>query len=554
VLLRQEAELMISRMLLVCFGTFLLLIPPVHANSDFGLLDHSGRFHQLSRYQMAEAVVVMSVSMDDSQSWANAARLAQSCQSLAPDLVCLLLNASDAPDDIRALESTPGGLPVLIDSSQTVARSLQIETLSQIVWLTPRTARFARRPAFVLPAFDAGAPLQYRFIEALAGRQISYQQEIAPLLQRRCAYCHVEDGLAPWAMNRHLMVMGWSPMMRETVLTRRMPPGQIDNSVGHWQNTLELTDAEMALLIEWIDRGAPREGNEDPLAEVSYATADWSAGAPDLIVHVPEQQLPATGNVDFLVKRVSLDLPQGQWLSAISYEVGEKSVLHSLLVYALDKTVASTDPDDLIDPANSEFISVYVPGEAQDRFAADTAFWLAADKDLVFKLRYLTSGRETVDNTRIGLHFATSTPERRLRTLTLQKEDLQIPANTVDFSVTQQTAPLPLDAWLESYSPHAHSRGRSMSLAVTHPDGSTEALINVANFNYNWQLGYRPSRVISLPAGSVLTAETTYDNSINNPFNAAPGQNVGAGYSDSKEMFSHFIRISESLTDAARTP
>jgi hypothetical protein len=523
------------------------------ANSDFGLLDNTGKFHQLSRYRHLDAVAVMSYAANNDGTRAAAERFAQSCQAAGEQLLCFLINATDEVDAIRS-HTAPGGLPVLIDSAQIVSRTLDITHHGQVVTLNPASHDPLDPYVPEFAELTQTSAVQYRFIDALADRTISYQEEIAPLLQQRCAYCHVENGLAPWAMNRYLMVMGWSPMMRETLITRRMPPGQIDDAVGDWQNTHNLSDAELALLVEWIDRGAPREGDGDPLAAPRPEAEPWPLGEPDLIVELPEQELPATGNVDFIVERVPLNLPDNRWLRAISYQIGDKSVLHSLLVYALDKQTNSNDPDDLISDSNADYISVYVPGELSDSFADDTGFLLGAGHDLAIKLRYLTSGRPTVDRTRIGLYFHDETPARQLQTIALENPDLQIPPNVVEHTESLDSAPLAVDAWLESYSPHAHSRGKSMSVSAISPQGDEELLINVANFNYNWQLAYRPSQEKLLPAGTVLSAETIYDNSASNPFNPEPDLTVDAGYSDRSEMFSHFIRIAVPITDAAHRP
>ncbi|MDO9521290.1 MAG: redoxin domain-containing protein [Pseudohongiella sp.] len=546
---------------------------PQHAfgNSDFGLLDQNGKFHQLSRYRDSSAVVVLPFSFHDPASFQIAEDFSTVLDQFTDQNVQVwLLNASDEPDFIRAQERSPAGLPVLIDSSQTVAKTLAVTVLGEMIVLDPGSAnvmyrglnsiqeltpvltellaaRAARRPSRLQePAGTmSGTELSYRFLDQFAGRQISYQTEIVPLLQARCAFCHVENGLAPWAMNRHLMVLGWSPMMRETVITRRMPPGQIDNSVGDWVNTHELSDYEMALLIEWIDQRGPRDGETDPLAETRPDVADWPLGQPDLIVDVPEQAIPATGNVDFLVKRTNIEIPQDKWISAVSYKVGDKSVLHSLLVYAVDKSLQTDDADELIAQINADYISVYVPGETDDIFAQNSGYLLGADKDLVFKLRYLTSGRETVDRTQIGFYFHDAEPAMQLSTLAMEKPDFTIPANTTEHIERLTSEPVANDVWLESYSPHAHSRGKSMSLTVTYPDGSEEQLINVANFNYNWQLAYRTAELKKIPAGSVFRAETVYDNSASNPFNPAPESDAAQGYQFDSEMFSHFIRLAK---------
>jgi peroxiredoxin len=538
-----------------------------HANVDFGLLDQRGKFHQLSRYGTEVAVVLMPFSYDDPGSQQSAQQLEQLQQQFAEQgVVVWLLNASDEADRVR--QTATGLLPVLIDSSQTVAKTLDIQVLGEMLILDPASstivfrnvnavdeltpaltewiaAKRAGRPVrFEVPEdTPSGEALVYRFRDQFAGRQISYQNEIAPLLKARCAFCHVENGLAPWAMNRHLMVLGWSPMMRETVITRRMPPGQIDNSVGNWENTHELSDEDMALLIEWIDQRGPRDGDIDPLAEAIPEAESWPMGQPDLIIDVPEQAIPATGNVDFLVKRAALDLPQDQWLRAVSYKVGDKSVLHSLLIYAVDKTLDSTDPDELIAADNAEFISVYVPGETDDVFADNAGFLLRANNDLVFKLRYLTSGRETTDRTQIGLYFHDSKPQRELQTLALEKDELNIPPSVREHTEVINSEPLPQDMWLTSYSPHAHSRGSTMTVSVIYPDQTEELLINVANYNYNWQLGYRLREPKLIPAGSVFRATTIYDNSTTNPFNPDPSRVVSQGYRFESEMLSHFIRL-----------
>lgn len=547
---------------------------------DFGLLDQHGNFHQLSRYGNDKLVMVMPISMNQPASLEHARDMQSLVDEMADQGIVGLFLESDAAalESVETRSETIANwadeqgltLPVLIDGSQTAAVTLEVESLGEVLGMDPeglsayfrgqwdeasvRTAIsdiLAGRP--VRPTFEepAGPALTYHYQQAFAESGISYADDIAPLLMQRCAFCHIENGLAPWAMNRHLMVMGWSPMMRETLVTKRMPPGQIDGQVGNWQTSHELSDEELAMLVTWIDQRAPREGDADPLAEPRQEPPVWEEGEPDMIVDLPAQQIPATGTVDFMVERVPLSLEQDRWLSGIAYKVGEKSVLHSVLVYAIDKTNPASDPIELISAENSDYFSVFVPGETADLFAPDTGFLLKANQDLVVKLRYLTSGREERDETQLGLYFHDTPPERRLRTITLQDEALAIPANAANHKVVMHSEPLGENIRLESYSPHAHSRGMQMRLYLETPEAGDEdaLLINVANFNFNWQLDYRQAGENWLPAGSRLRAETVYDNSEANPFNADPDQPLSHTYSDQGEMFSHFIRISEAMPD-----
>ncbi len=47
-------------------------------------------------------------------------------------------------------------------------------------------------------------------------------------------------------------------MMKEVLLTRRMPPGQLDPHVGRpIQEAAGLSPEELQTLVHWIDAGAP---------------------------------------------------------------------------------------------------------------------------------------------------------------------------------------------------------------------------------------------------------------------------------------------------------
>jgi hypothetical protein len=269
----------------------------------------------------------------------------------------------------------------------------------------------------------------------------------------------------------------------------------------------------------------------------------WALGEPDVIIEVPEEQVPATGVIDFLIKRSTLNLPEDKWVRAVAYDVGAKSVLHSLLLYALDRDADIRSPEDMIHPDNASFFSIYVPGEATESFREDSGFLLPAGSDLSFKIRYTSSGRAAVDNTRIGLYFHDEPPAMALQTVRMRNDELLIPPEVRDHREFSESPPLTEDSHFESFSPHAHVRGMAVRLIARYLDGERELFSNVANYNFNWQLAYNLAERKTLPAGTVLEAETVYDNSPSNLFIADFDREVRWGVSDQDEMFSHFVRL-----------
>ena len=88
---------------------------------------------------------------------------------------------------------------------------------------------------------------------------------------------------------------------------------------------------------------------------------------------------------------------------------------------------------------------------------------------------------------------------------------------------------LAMDCELIQVAPHMHLRGRSMALTATYPTGERDQLLNVPSYDFNWQLSYDLSKPKTLPRGTVLQADGSFDNSANNRFNPNPGVEVRWG-------------------------
>jgi len=86
-----------------------------------------------------------------------------------------------------------------------------------------------------------------------------------------------------------------------------------------------------------------------------------------------------------------------------------------------------------------------------------------------------------------------------------------------------------------------HLRGKSMRIEVTYPDGRTEALLNVPEYNFNWQITYRAAEPIFIPKGTRLKITAHFDNSRNNPLNPDPTKAVRWGAASETEMMDGWI-------------
>ena len=254
---------------------------------DFSLLDQHGTFHQLSYYSDMNAVVIMVHAMQCEAVQGSLRGLQELQASFESRGVKFIgLNAEGADRNLVQAEAERLGIdfPILMDDAQLVSESLGIEHAGEILVLDPGDLSLMYRGPVdgslttainqvlageaisVAEVASTGCAIQYPARDRHQQSDISYVSDVAPIIAENCADCHRQNSIAPFALDNHQMLQGWSPMIREVVMTKRMPPGQIDPHVGNIIDMTNLTTAEQQTLIHWIDAGSPRDGATDPLA------------------------------------------------------------------------------------------------------------------------------------------------------------------------------------------------------------------------------------------------------------------------------------------------
>jgi hypothetical protein len=342
-------------------------------------------------------------------------------------------------------------------------------------------------------------------------------------------------------MNSHAVVKGFAPMIREVVLTKRMPPGQIDPHIGKFKETYTLTPDETQKLVHWIEAGAEKDGNVDPLTQLKWPETKWALGQPDLIIKVPPQQVPATGVLDYIRVVVPIEgLDRDRYVRASQYVAGDRTVLHHTL-------------NDLIPPGanargflggndpNGARITAYIPGAQPLIEPPNTGGLLKKGSSIALQLHYTTNGKATTDASEIGLWFY---PDDQVPTERMSGQCAciftrgwdPIPPFVADHEM-KQTVTVPKDAHIYSMLPHMHFRGKRMRFYAEFPDGRKQELLNIAKYDYNWQLNYDLVEPIFVPAGTKITAVGAFDNSTQNKANPDPSRKVPWGQQSWDEMF-----------------
>jgi peroxiredoxin len=539
---------------------------------DFTLLDHNGDAHSMSWYDDHDAVVFLTQanSCDSTREAASAFDTIRTRYADA-NFQFMLLNAEGSRDRdaVSAVAAEYGtDLPILMDESQTISQAMEINQAGEVIVYDPKSFRIKYRGPVedhLTAALDqiaagdevsnpevpvSGCEIAYEMTKETS---ISYADEIAPILADNCATCHRENGIAPFALNSHQSVQGWSPMISEVVMTRRMPPGQIDPHVGKFDGAPGMTNLEVQKLINWIAAGSINESANDPLTELTWPDSKWSLGEPDLIVKIPPQQIPATGVLDYRDLRVPLtELTESRWVRGSEVSPGDHGVVHHVIPTVIPPSgglwawlVARGERrrSNILN-LNPEVptLASYAPGYLNRMEAENTGALLEAGSTIEFQMHYTTSGKETVDETELGIYFYPEgvIPEQRVSGRPAESEDIYIPPGVKDHPISASLV-MDRDVYLQSVLPHMHFRGKRVKYTAQYPDGTEQVLFSQPLYNFNWQLTYHFEDPVFLPAGTTVLVDGAFDNSAQNPFNPDPSINVYDGEQSWEEMFFGFM-------------
>ncbi len=529
---------------------------------DFSLLDQNGYFHQMSWYDDNKAIVLLVQATGDT-----------AVQNVLTDFDAL--NSRFDTQGIEFFMINPLGLkdrdavkaqmaalnidvPVLMDDARLISQALDIDKIGEVLVYNPKsfsllfrgplgaqltaalTDIVAGRDLQTTQIASTGMPVSYPIKAAHLQQVPSYEKEIGPIIAQNCAACHREGGIAPFALDSHTMVMGWSQMIREVLMTKRMPPGQIDSHIGDFINDMVLADEDAQKIVHWIEAGSPKDGSTDPLTELVWPETEWAFGEPDYIVEIPEQSIPATGVLDYYNVMVELDLEEDRWVRASQYIPGDHTVLHHTL-HSLIAPGETRGGSLLGGEPDRPDIAPYIPGQGPRMEPPNTGGLLKAGTRIAMQMHYTTTGKESVDASRIGLWFYPKgfVPEERMSgqcACHFTPTWVNIPPLDPDYEMTQSFT-IEKDAKLFAFTPHMHFRGKRMRFYAEYPDGTSEELINIANYNYNWQLAYTYREPKSVPAGTIITATGAFDNSEQNKMNPDANRSVPWGLQSRDEMF-----------------
>jgi hypothetical protein len=180
-------------------------------------------------------------------------------------------------------------------------------------------------------------------------------------------------------------------------------------------------------------------------------------------------------------------------------------------------------------------IATTAPGTNAMTFPMGSAVKIKAGSVLTLQVHYTANGKDVQDTTSVGLVFAKEPPRREMHNSAFINGTFVLPAGDANKEV-DSAIEFTQDTHIWALFPHTHLRGKSWDYRMVYPDGHSEVVLSVPNYDFSWQTYYEFAKPLAAPKGARLEAVAHYDNSPNNPANPDPKVDVHWGDQTWQEM------------------
>jgi hypothetical protein len=405
-----------------------------------------------------------------------------------------------------------------------------------------------------------------------AREQVTFSKDVAPILQAKCQECHQPNSIAPMSLITFQETRPWARSIRERVITRQMPPWHIDQSVGvqKFKNDMSLTVEQVNTIVRWVDGGALQGDPKDlPPAKPLVTDNEWKGvrdgyGPPDLVVRSPEYTMAARHQDVWYRPMSDIPITEPRWAKMVEIRPtnlkGRRILHHSIAYLVLNNdpeavntgtsSGRSADDDTAALVNRRPQLMEWAIGKGYDLFRPGTGKLIVPGEKISWDQHIHAIGEEITAGSEIGIWFYKKGDEPEKRSYLIGftgirggRQSLDIPPNS--FAQTEGFTALKENTLIENFQPHFHLRGKSMQVEAILPDGSSQILSYVGNFNFNWMTNYiyDDDAAPLLPKGTVIHVSAWYDNTKANKNNPDPDQWVGYGDRTVDEMAHAWMNV-----------
>jgi hypothetical protein len=384
----------------------------------------------------------------------------------------------------------------------------------------------------------------------------TWSENVACIVYTRCTPCHHPGGSAPFSLVDYTDATGAAAGIFSAVTNNRMPPWPPDPAYRSFAHQRALTGQEKQTIIDWVSNNTP-QGNPANAPVPPVYTSTEVIQQPDLSLQMPTYTIPPISSDMYRNFAIPTGTSISTFITGIEVVPGNNQIVHHVLVFAdTSNTPLQLDAQDPAPGYNgfggvgsnsARLIGSWVPGSSPEFYPSGMGIQLPANSTIILQMHYPVGSSFQQDSTKINLVLTNNPATRNVyiapvlnHSSSLTNGPLYIPADSIKTFNAQ--APVSFPVSVLAVFPHMHLIGRSIKSWAVSPTGNNIPIIDIPNWNFQWQGGYFFRQPLKLNTGTMLYSEATYDNTLNNPYNPSnPPAPVSLGEATTDEMMLIFF-------------
>lgn len=408
---------------------------------------------------------------------------------------------------------------------------------------------------------------------------VTYADDIAPILQAKCVGCHSPGNIAPMSLTDYDHAFSYRNLIKQQTHDRTMPPWPPSKDCAPLKDSRALSDKQIALIQAWVDQGAvegaPVETSKTALDGSYTALSDstrFALASPYQPVKTPDE---------YRCFLFDWDATEPTFVTGFQIRPGNKTIDHHTLLFLIAPSAASNYVAlDAADPKPGyECLGVggvqgagipttiggWVPGSKAEKgslFPVDTGLRVEPGSKILLQMHYNMSSAAAgvTDDTSFSLQVRPAVKKEAkiipwTDVLWPLSKNMKIPAGEADvvFRYSEDPGRTFFDGkplLIHNATLHMHLRGAQASLKIERAGKENqECVLDIPKWDFHWQGGYTLEQPIAMQPGDKMAIECHYDNRAESQpvidGKQVPARELNWGEGTSDEMCLGFFYVTE---------
>lgn len=372
----------------------------------------------------------------------------------------------------------------------------------------------------------------------------TYHRDVKPLVEVKCNGCHVEGGIAPFALDTYALVNQHKAAIKGAVQAGTMPPFPPAKGCTDYLGDRSLSEAQIKTLSDWADAGGPEgDAKDTPVAVEDTRTTLTRI---DRTLKMPVAYTPKLLPDDYRCFLVDWPDTETSYVTGVGVKPGNAAVVHHVIAFLAkpDKVAAFQALDDAEEGAGwtcfggpgdklggSGWVGAWAPGALGNDYPAGTGIEIPPGSKIVMQVHYNTSTAAPAPDQSSIVLKVDKTVEKKAVIMPwtdiswVLQGKMEIPAHTADATHSYSADPSAYMDYLakgiiatgtpfQIYSAglHMHTRGTSAVTKIKRAGGGDECMLDIDRWDFHWQGSYGFEKPKTFNPGDELSLECHWNN------------------------------------------